>query len=274
MILHEHEWRFDSIPNEQLIECCYYEYGRESAWLRRVNLHLVQSGRGTEFGFLHPASAPLPWQALNEVERSKIKRLQALPHSLSPFRLARWREAQSLYEACEAKAKLIHERSSDRLRAGSASTDTAQGVKRALAEISSIAPRLSRQRGAEVALFEINWRDFDDGEINLAFEQWVATNRPPGVGTSGKRGPKTKPWRASLERLGIMRLLHHYTFEEMTDALPTDFEVRAKYSNPSDCYAERKLALKDFRKLLPYAPKRERPLSSRRKRKEKGARAG
>lgn len=110
-------------------------------------------------------------------------------------------------------------------------------------------------------MFEIHWKKFTNAEIAHAFDQWVATNRPDALGEREHRGPSVKPWRARLDRLGIMRLLHRYTFKEMTAALPAAYEKTAKYSNPSDCYAERKNAMTDFRKLFPVAPRNEEPLS-------------
>jgi len=30
----EHEWNFDKVPNDELVACCYWEYARESAFIR------------------------------------------------------------------------------------------------------------------------------------------------------------------------------------------------------------------------------------------------
>lgn len=261
MTLSEHEWCFDSVPNDQLIDCCYYEYGRESEWLRQGNLHVVQAGGGGEFGYFHPALNPLPWQSLTNSVKSGLKRLNVSLPSGPPVRLPNWREARSLYEACEAKANDFRDRSYDRQAAGRDTNGLGLDVKQALEAINNIPPRMAKEHGEEIALFEINWDKFTDGEIASAFAQWIAINRPKGVGASERRGPKLTLWRSKLERLGIMRLLHHYTFDEMTERLPASYGKKAKYSNPSDCYAEREGALKDFRELFSYLPTTEKPIS-------------
>jgi hypothetical protein len=33
-LLIEAEWRFDSVPDGELVACCYWEYARESAFIR------------------------------------------------------------------------------------------------------------------------------------------------------------------------------------------------------------------------------------------------
>ena len=39
------DWNFDSIPDSQLVACCYWEYARESAFLRAFKSHCVQANR-------------------------------------------------------------------------------------------------------------------------------------------------------------------------------------------------------------------------------------
>jgi len=35
-ILDWHEWNFDAVPDDELIACCYWEFARESAFIRDV----------------------------------------------------------------------------------------------------------------------------------------------------------------------------------------------------------------------------------------------
>jgi len=32
----EFDWNFDGVPNDELVACCYWEYARESAFIRNV----------------------------------------------------------------------------------------------------------------------------------------------------------------------------------------------------------------------------------------------
>ncbi len=40
-----HDWNFDSVPNHHLIACCYWEYARESAFLRDFKSRCVEANR-------------------------------------------------------------------------------------------------------------------------------------------------------------------------------------------------------------------------------------
>lgn len=39
-VLGEYEWNFDSVPDDQLVACCYWEYARESAFIRDTLLEM------------------------------------------------------------------------------------------------------------------------------------------------------------------------------------------------------------------------------------------
>lgn len=259
--LHKHEWGFDAVPNEQLIECCYYEYGRESAWLRQANLELVQAGGGTGFGFLHPTSDPMPWQSLSETVKGQLKRLGKSPNGVSPVKLARWREAQAICKAC--RAKLPRTLTVKRVNTGQKlSRGTSEAAQPPTTPFGyDAAPRLQKKHGTELVLFEIDWTQFSDGEIARGFERWLRSNRPSELREPERRGPAHTPWRARLERLGIMRLLHHHRFRELVAVLPKEYRMRTKYSDQSGCGSERAAARQDFHRLLPFVPKEEDPLS-------------
>jgi hypothetical protein len=39
-ILSNKEWNFDNVPNDELVACCYWEYARESAFIRDTLLEM------------------------------------------------------------------------------------------------------------------------------------------------------------------------------------------------------------------------------------------
>lgn len=123
-------------------------------------------------------------------------------------------------------------------------------------------PIVRGEGGVDSFIAQVNWQDFTDEEIVAAFKQWVkdknnrpvpVTAQPKGVrGITGGRGHDKGEWRASLARLGIMRLMHHYSFDEMFAALPVELADREKYCTKAGCKKERQKALDDFHELFPY----------------------
>jgi hypothetical protein len=43
--LHESEWNFDAVPDAELVACCYWEYARESAFIRDVRQRCIKCWR-------------------------------------------------------------------------------------------------------------------------------------------------------------------------------------------------------------------------------------
>jgi hypothetical protein len=112
--------------------------------------------------------------------------------------------------------------------------------------------------GTEVSVVEIDWAHFTDKEIADA----IARSRPKEIPeTSGRgRGDTIADWRAKLERLGIMRLMHRHSFDDLGKIVPGEWLNREKYSTKAECKNEHKKALDDFHDLLPLQSD-EKPLS-------------
>lgn len=53
--LHEWDWNFDAVPEPELVACCYWEYARESAFIREVRQRCMheQQGQGKRDKQLH-----------------------------------------------------------------------------------------------------------------------------------------------------------------------------------------------------------------------------
>jgi len=43
-----HDWNFDSIPDHHLIACCYWEYARESIFLKKFKSRCVEANRNPQ----------------------------------------------------------------------------------------------------------------------------------------------------------------------------------------------------------------------------------
>src|SRR6266436_6334348 len=46
--LKPHDWNFDSIPDHHLIACCYWEYARESTFLKKFKSRCVEANRNPQ----------------------------------------------------------------------------------------------------------------------------------------------------------------------------------------------------------------------------------
>lgn len=111
--------------------------------------------------------------------------------------------------------------------------------------------------GEERLLVEIDWGRFTNEQIIECFRKWVRVHRPKDVprptGKGHERGRnKTSDWRAALNRLGIMRALHYYSFADPR------FPEPLKDCGEKTCYAARKKAEEKFRELFPF--EQEKPI--------------
>jgi len=96
-------------------------------------------------------------------------------------------------------------------------------------------------------LLSINWRS-SKKRILSAIGNLLDECRPAGVKQWDGRGKKARDFRVMLERIALMRLLHHYSLSEIKRLLP---EAWALYANRK-WYDERRQALKDFRSVIGY----------------------
>jgi hypothetical protein len=225
----------------------------------------------------------IPWQSIDKTERKKWA--NACPEFSTPWRIPPFQITGDHCIAGElyGKAKAAHEkrialeRRLSQIDTGAANlTEAAEVRQKLLEQEKNPAPLLVRGvGGVDFFIAQINWRDFTDNEIIECFKQWVKTkgNRPipmtqepKGVrGMQGGRGHKPRDWRASLDRLGIMRLMNRHSFEEITSIVQAAASVtsadREKYSEKSGCIKERTKALKDFHGFFPFLDAEEKPCS-------------
>lgn len=269
------DWNFDAVPEKEVAACCVWEYARESVsigcsaksardWNRaQITGETLPGKAGLEefdavldpfmesdrVGYwIYPTifqcggPASLPWQRIPKKVASKLahdaeKRMMGSP--LMPV------EIDVLEQYWQVNLKESQQR-------GETSGDyrPAETWRR---PIYSENGRL----GPVIAAFEIDFFLQRDSEIREAFAQWVKESRPKDCPEPVYRGHKRNDLRAALDRLGIMRLLHHHTLREMQSKQPEawrKFELR-------EWYKERKRAVLAFRTLFPFLRKTEVPLS-------------
>lgn len=272
------DWNFDAVPDEELVACCLWEYARESAFILDVKRRCVDPRcrqlpnaeltafvgadiariqslghpaavflRGFFFGRKAPpgskhrqappitGSFPGPWQALNPGERHQRSHIagdrERIP--LLPFERAYPFFASWIAEHVETRRKV-----------------TGKPVR----------PSLFTPSG-EVGVFTINWAAFTNEELRDGFQRWLKSNRPAQQPAPDGRGRKPRDWRVALERLAMMRLLHHFALREMPAKAPAAWRQFAK----REWYKERKRAGEMFHKLFPFLPATDQPISWRTK---------
>jgi hypothetical protein len=308
MTLVREDWDFRSVQNGELIACCYWEYARESAFIRKLrersweywrplylrdkwwdapkdkrlnaDLEKVQSiGYPAEVflrgiscppdgvlpdapplkaGEVHPVtgSFPKPWLALTQEERAyrahignDVERIPLVPfergHSFDAKEILKWVEAQ------RKEIDAANERVRQKYPKASEETLCREGRLRFPAS----QPSLYWAGGSEVTVVKIQWASFTDDEIAGYFRKWIKRNRPERAQAPNDQGRKLNDWRVALNRLGIMRALHVYTFSD--HRFPQVFKQRGD----KHCYAGRKLALTKFRELFSFLPDSEKPIS-------------
>jgi len=311
--LPEVEWNFDNVPDGELVACCYWEYARESAFIREMlrqyrdwclaggkrddesrkidaRLRKLQSigphsdvflqgcicGPETVWQSDDPekpnyrprdtppitGSFPAPWRSLSEVERKcranirdEVEHLHILP-----VKLAHWTWANEIGRVCLEIADRQREQEKswerDHLRKDKEGNRVTLPGAPAPPEFEPIQPAI-RSGAGETVVVDIAWAHFTNDQIATYFRRWAKANRPKNITSPGGQGHKLKDWRVALDRLGMMRLLHRFRLGEMRERFPAGWKAFAGF----EWYKERKRAGATFKKLFPFLPKTERPLS-------------
>ena len=313
------DWNFDAVPNTELVACCYWEYARESAFIRELrkrclinwrsggyrdqqihtDLEKLQSiGYSSEVfmrGFFfepnikyrsvdeelsnhrHPdaptitGSFPQPWQSLSIAERNSRSHISsdrtAIP--LVPFKRGEWYDARDIARWAEARSNEIFSTYRQVQSDNPGASEVELIEKDKLQPFPGVPASLFWAGGSEVTVVAINWADFTNDEIATYFRRWVKANRPKNAKSPSGQGHKPKDWRANLTRLAVMRLLARFTPLEIVDPrrnrFPAIWETKQfagrKWSDVTKWHDARREAGKLFRKLFPFLPADEKPLS-------------
>jgi len=307
--LSELDWNFDNVPKNELIACCFWEYARESVFIRDVRqrclieqkadgkrdmqLHadlqkLQSSGHPVEVfmrGFFresgvvyqsmserlpnwrHPEAPPITgnfpqaWQMLSGAERTYracISSARAVI-PLVPFERGERHDARDIAQWADSRWHDIHA-AYEEVRRKYPETSEVELVRSGkLAPFDGIQPSLFYESGREMTVIAIDWSAFTNDEITNYFRKWVKANRPPDIRAPNKQGIKHISDRVKLERLGIMRLLHHCTVAELRTFCADAWK---RYDTPNRRWRKDVgKAHAHFRELFPFLRKNESPRS-------------
>jgi hypothetical protein len=314
------DWNFDAVPAEELVACCYWEYARESAFIRDLRKRSVEcwkplytkceglslpeeqrlhqdlqkaqsigyasevfirgiscppddvfpDGPPLKPGEVHRAtgSFPKPWQSLTPTERryrshigSDVERIP-----LVPFKRGISLDARDICEFTKSQAARA-EAAREQVRRKNPNLNEETLLRLHKLEYPEIKPALYWAGGNEVTVVSIDWGAFTNDEIVNYFRRWVKVNRPPQYPVPSRKGHKPKDWRAQLTRLAVMRLLSRFTALQMVadDCFPEIWKTKQfsgrKWGDVTKWHDGRREAGKLFRKLFPFLPADEKPLS-------------
>ena len=315
--LSEFDWNFEAMPDGELVACCYWEYARESAFIRGVrqrcldpkwkemvnsqlwkycghDIERIQSiGYESEVflrGFFCPpddvlpdapplkpgevhqatGSFPKPWQALTTAERSYRSHIgtdvERIP--LVPFHRGLSMDAQDILDWVKTQ-RVNADMERERVRREHPKLNEETLLTLGKLKFPEIKPSVYWAGGREVTIVAIDWGSFTNDDIVNYFRRWVKVNRPPQYPIPSRKGHKPKDWRANLTRLAVMRILSHFTplglIDHRRNRFPAIWKTKQfagqKWSDATKWHDARREAGKLFRKLLPFLPPGEKPLS-------------
>ncbi|MCW5553179.1 MAG: hypothetical protein KIS67_13595 [Verrucomicrobiae bacterium] len=294
----ELEWNFDAVPGAELVACCYWEYARESAFIRDVRRQGLQNWR-----------AGGKWDLALSTD---IQKLQSIGYRAEVFLRGFFFEPDIIHQSTDANAP--HYRHPDAppitgsfpkpwqalcpeeraYRAGCCRKNSASeptpfrlahwGWAKDLAQhVESQARRMRAElppdqglgpirpalcfSNAETLLVDIDWAQFTNDQIAQAFRRHLKAIRPPHLPEPDGRGHKPGDWRAQLTRLAVMRLLSRFTTLELVakNAFPAIWQTKQfagrKWGDITKWHDARRDARRLFHRLFPFLPATEKPLS-------------
>ena len=220
-----HNWDFSAVPKREEAACCWWEYLRESADVRDALRTLeepanssrkdisVLSHSGFMAVFMMGIGALKPWQLLNENERTLLVDLRRTkPQG--------WEEAVQVSDDF-AHLRLLYDQASKAQEVFKADWEkrhnaTYNSPTRNMPPLEWLRRRSSKvtDRGTEILLMEIEWREYGDKDIKKAFNRWVDKYRPPQFRKPRGKPPGTIDTAAALRCLAIMRVLHDHSPQE------------------------------------------------------------
>jgi hypothetical protein len=155
-----------------------------------------------------------PWLSLPAEERQRLCRIYARQRNAGIVRIGSWRDAIGYFKEHKVDGGL---------------------------------PLKFESCDRTFVLLTLNWRHSKKA-ILTAIGKMLDECKPEditGIKRWDRRGHKSRDCLVMLERLAIMRLLHHYTLSEIRRLLPNAWQL---YQNRK-WYDDRRQALEDFRRL-------------------------
>jgi len=291
------EWDFSEVPNNELVACCYWEYARESAFIREV-LHSYRewwlAGGRRDEGCDALFARMDRIQSLGEVSNVIVRGCSFDPRTVwqcvdPDSDSYRHPDAPQLTGSFPAAWQSLNE--DERKCRSHIRTDRkaiplvpfqrgysffAADIARWCESQRKEAQRFGREihpslfsSGSETGVFQIEWGAFTNDELTEGFRQWVKANRPKRFPKPSGQGRKPGDLRAQLTRLAVMRLLFCYKASEIftprNDDTRAVFESKQfagqKWVDATKWNDARREAGQVFRRLFPFLPPAEKPRS-------------
>jgi len=211
---------------------------------------------------------PKPWQSLTLQERDYRKHIgsdiERIP--LVPFERGISLDAKDICEYSEKQSENAEaEREQVRRENPILNEETLLRLHKLKYPVTK--PSVYWLGGREMTIVAINWGSFTNDEIVNYFRRWVKENRPPQFPAPSRKGHKPGDWRAKLTRLAVMRLLSHFPAFQIVkkDIFPDVWETKQfsgrKWGDFTKWREARRDAGRLFRRLFPFLPPDEKPLS-------------
>ncbi|MGA3182678.1 MAG: hypothetical protein ABSF38_20325 [Verrucomicrobiota bacterium] len=289
--LAQHDWDFRPVADSELVACCYYEFARESDTLVNyydldIRRNLKKLGatyrakvKGRVLALPHPIK--LPW---NSIAGSEFPRLEFVGRGWKkPFLVfdgyvyeKQIKFADTPWQSQNPKFRQWAVKAYEEIftHKGFSPADFVRITQDIISHGDSRSG-LDPEKGIERIAVEIDWAAFDDSQLVASFREWVAVNRPPGIGQKNLKGKgKLRDWRARLKRLAVARLLSRCKLRQLPARYPEAWEwlrTSGKWKAPvqtvsdlynqgeRDIYHLREQAAEDFRELFPFLPSQEKP---------------
>lgn len=296
------EWDFEAVPKEELLACCYWEHARECmsfigyqleqlkpAWtgkrekdelLKEILGNIEKEGFDSEsfLGRLYETDAGYsdfihflmsevtlfspPWSRLpSEVCRGFAKEAAKTPDLFTPIGPARIYELELLWEENATGLKKV--RANPALMAKDDDAEDAEGYQVSHPVI-GVPTHQVEKHGPTLVGLAVDFRRFSNSTILAAVADWLRGNRPSDCPEPKRNGKKLSDLRFNLRCLGVMRLLHRHTFEQIDKEIPEIWESApfrgAKWRDANKWYDARRHVLKTYHELFPFLERNEQPL--------------
>ncbi len=266
----EFDWNFAAVPDLELVACCYWEYARESAFLVDLKrdwdawagsgrcpevlaqgINRIQQAAPHTFVYLQTilaeSSFPEPWQKLPAKSRHRLVKLDfGIPAAFSAG--GDLIEAERALEAARVQIK-AYRAAADALHAKWPGYGEVTLRQRGLWPRTQPLERTFWEDGYESFIARIAWENHTNEQIIDAFRDWLKQNRPEQFPAPSGKGHKHISQRVALERLAILRLLHHFRPAELREQLPAAWK---KYNSANRRWRQdAQTAVAEFHRLFP-----------------------
>ena len=276
------EWNFDPVPAAEIIACCWWEYARESAFIRDVHRRCSacsQPPGAPGNGLSCEAELRLHQdlqkaQSIGSAADIFLRGLSSAPPPLAageiPAMTGSFPQPWQTLAAAERQQRSHFGLEGKRIpfvpfqrgRVGDAKC-ISDGTKTPAAKAE---PGREPVRREATALL-IDWSDVTNDELVNCFRRWVKANRPPQHPVPSQKGHKLVDWRTNLTRLAVLRLLARFTARQLLveNAFPEIWQTQQfagrKWDDVTKWYNARREARSVFQKLFPFLPPGELPLA-------------